>query len=173
MTVTELKIRYYGDACLTKKSAPIKEVGPGERLLIQSMFHTMRVHKGIGLAAPQVGINKRLFVADIGEGPIAVINPKILTTDDAVTMEEGCLSMPGVSIEIERPKRIVVEYTDEHNQPVKAEFEELMARVFLHENDHLNGKLILDYADENAREKLIEQYRQTLEGEAGLNGPAY
>ena len=77
MTTAILKIRLYGDPCLRKKSSPVKEIGPGERMLIESMIATMHDAKGVGLAAPQVGISKRFFVIDIGEGPIAIINPRI------------------------------------------------------------------------------------------------
>jgi len=162
MQPTSLKIRLYGDPCLKKKSNPVKEVGPGERLLIESLLATMYAYKGIGLAAPQVGINQRIFVADTGEGPMAIINPKVLNKKGSQTMEEGCLSIPGVSVNVKRPKVIVVKFTDENNQQVTKEFSELMARVFLHESDHLDGKLILDYAKAKERKKLIELFEKAV-----------
>jgi len=165
MSTTELKIRYYGDPCLTQASRCVVAVTASERILIQSMLQTMYAHKGIGLAAPQVGINKKIFVADIGEGPVVVVNPHILNVEGAWKMEEGCLSIPGVSVEIERPKKIIVEYTDENNKLVKCEMDEMMARVFLHENDHLEGKLILDYLSDEDREKAIQAFTKAIEEE--------
>ena len=111
MTTTKLKIRVYGDPCLRKKSSPVKSVGASERLLIKNMLETMYEHKGIGLAAPQVGINEQIFVADVGDGPVAVINPRITKKRGSEVMEEGCLSIPGVLIKIKRPKKIFVSYS--------------------------------------------------------------
>ena len=95
MITTKLKIRLYGDPCLRKKSISVKSVGPGERMLIKAMLETMYEHKGIGLAAPQVGINEQIIVVDIGEGPFAIINPKVIKKSGSVKLEEGCLSIPG------------------------------------------------------------------------------
>jgi peptide deformylase len=163
MTQTTLKIRLYGDPCLTTPSQAVADVGASERLLIQSMIRTMYAHKGIGLAAPQIGINKKIFVADVGDGPIAVVNPKIIKKSGSSKMEEGCLSIPGVLVMIERPEKILVEFKDENNEKVRLELGELLARVFQHENDHLEGKLILDYADEAERGKLIEAFAKAVE----------
>ena len=146
MNSTKLKIRLYGDPCLRKKSSPVKEVGPSERMLIGSMIETMHERKGLGLAAPQVGIHQRIFVADIGEGPTAFINPKIVRRAGSAVWEEGCLSIPDITIEIKRAQKVLVRYLDENNHRHERSFTELMARVILHEIDHLNGKLIVDYA---------------------------
>jgi len=115
----KLKVRFYPDPCLRKKSNPVQEVGPAERILIQSMIETMYDYKGVGLAAPQVGINQRILVADIGEGPIAVINPKIIKMSGAADLEEGCLSIPEVNINVTRPQEIKVRYVDEDNKKVE------------------------------------------------------
>lgn len=161
------KIRLYGDPCLRKKSIPVKEVGPGERLLIQSMIETMHQAKGVGLAAPQAGINQRILVADIGQGPIAVINPQIVKKEGSVVMEEGCLSIPGVVVKIKRPQKIFLKFLDENNRAREERFEDLMARVLLHEIDHLNGRLIVDYAGLIEKRKL----KKKLDGiEAGYQG---
>lgn len=157
MTTTELKVRLYGDPCLRKKSAVVKSVGPGERMLIKSMIATMHGHKGIGLAAPQVGINQRIFVADIGEGPYVFINPRIVRKSGSGVIEEGCLSIPGVTVNVKRALKVSVKYTDENDQEQERVFEDLMARVILHENDHLNGKLIVDYASLLEKKKLKKQ----------------
>jgi peptide deformylase len=152
--MAKLKVRIYGDPCLKKRSQKIDQVGPGERFLIESMIETMYAHKGVGLAAPQVGINQQLFVVDVGDGPFAVINPEILRQSGSSRQEEGCLSIPGVTIEVKRPARLKVRYVDAHNHPVEREMSDLLARVFQHENDHLQGKLIVDYADAKEKVKL-------------------
>lgn len=154
----KLKIRVYGDPCLRKKSKPVKEVGSGERMLIAAMMETMHEHKGVGLAAPQVGINEQIFVVDVGEGPFAVINPKITRKSvGSERLEEGCLSIPKVLVSVKRAKSIWVEYTNEYNQTVQKQLTDLPARVFQHESDHLSGKLILDYAGVQEKIKLIKQ----------------
>jgi len=163
-----MKLRIYGDECLRKKSDPVDGVGPSQRLLFQAMLETMYANNGIGLAAPQVGINQRFFVADIGEGPLVIVNPKILKVSGQDVMEEGCLSLPGISVDVKRARTIVVQYQDADNQTVKREFQDLLARVILHETDHLNGKLISDYANLLQRLHLrkalntMRQHRQVV-----------
>ncbi len=159
MPITKLKIRVDGDPCLRRKSQPVKEVGPAERILIEAMIQTMYEGKGIGLAAPQVGINDRIIVVDIGEGPVALINPEILRKSGSDVMEEGCLSVPGVEIKVKRPLKIFVSYRNQNNEMVKQEFSDLMARVILHETDHLNGKLITDYASLREKFKFRKQLK--------------
>lgn len=146
MTATRLKVRIYGDPCLRKKALVVTDIGPAERILIHSMFETMHAEKGIGLAAPQVGISQRILVVDTGEGPFAVINPEILSKSGSDVMEEGCLSLPGVTVNVRRALKIRVRYWDENNSKHERNFEGLRARVIQHETDHLNGKLIVDYA---------------------------
>lgn len=157
-----LKIRLYGDPCLRKKSKPIDEVGPGERMLIKSMIATMIEAKGVGLAAPQVGINQCLFVMDVGDGPLAIINPKITKKLGADVLEEGCLSIPEVTIDIERPQQITVKYLDENGKAMEMTCDELKARIIQHETDHLNGKLIVDYASADEKAEFKNQLK-TLE----------
>ena len=144
--VMKLQVRTYGDVCLRQKAEPVKEVGIAERMLIQSMIETMYEEKGVGLAAPQVGVNQQIFVMDIGDGPVTVINPKVLRKNGTVVMEEGCLSVPELVVNIRRPAVISVQYLNEDNQLVEKQYDELLARVFLHEQDHLSGKMIVDYA---------------------------
>ena len=134
----QLKVRLYGDPCLTTKSKPVKEVGPAERMLIASMFETMQAQKGIGLAAPQVGINEQIFVVDTGRDVLAVINPKILRAVGSEVGEEGCLSIPHLQVNIKRAKEIEVEFIDEENQSVRAKVSGLLAKVFQHEHRSLN-----------------------------------
>jgi peptide deformylase len=146
MNTILLKVRTYGDPCLRKRSKAVKDVGPSERFLINSMIETMRSHKGIGLAAPQIGLNEQLFVVDVGDGPFVVINPHIISKSGSDVMEEGCLSIPEVLIKVKRAESIVVVYMDENNRQVHLRCNGLLAKVIQHETDHLNGKLIVDYA---------------------------
>lgn len=165
MKPTVLKVRLYGDPCLRKHCDLVEEIGVSERLLIHSMLETMYQHKGIGLAAPQVGVNKQIFVLDLGDdnddqsGPYAIINPKIIKRSKQThEMSEGCLSIPGVHIKIKRPKKIAVEFTDHENNTVNVELEGLLAKAFQHEFDHLQGRLTVDYA--NQEEKI--KYKKAL-----------
>jgi peptide deformylase len=123
-------------------------------MLIASMIATMHHHKGIGLAAPQIGINQRILVVDVGTGPMAIINPRIVKRIGAGVLEEGCLSIPDVTVPIRRAKKILVQYQDENNREVECEFQDLLARVVMHETDHLNGKLIIDYASFIQKRKI-------------------
>ena len=116
----------------------------------------MYAFDGTGLAANQVGIEARIFVADIGEGPFAVINPEVIQASAKQTvLEEGCLSFPGIHIKIDRPEAIRVRYMNERNETVEAELTGVPAKVYQHEIDHLNGRMIIDYASkaEKARFK--------------------
>ncbi|MCB9772421.1 MAG: peptide deformylase [Candidatus Omnitrophica bacterium] len=158
--IPKLNIRTYGDPVLRKKASAVLHVGSSERMLIKAMWVAMYENKGVGLAAPQVGISQQIFVADVGDGPIAIINPKILKKSGSEKMEEGCLSIPDIKLSIRRPKEILVQYTDENNQKIERHLTDLLARVFMHENDHLNGKLIIDYATlaqkARLRKKLLD-----------------
>lgn len=143
------KIRLYDDACLREPAENVDSIGPGERMLITSMIETMYEAKGVGLAAPQVGIGKKIFVADIGEGVHVFVNPEIINSSGEETMEEGCLSLPDVNIPVRRAARIQIRFRDEDNTERTETFRGLLARVIQHENDHLLGKLIIDYASED------------------------
>jgi len=162
MTKTKLRVRLYGDPCLRKKSDSIKEVGPAERMLIKQMLETMYESIGIGLAAPQVGINQQLFVADIGEGPFAVINPDIYKRSGSGVMKEGCLCLPGIEVSVRRSENISVRYIDENNREVDRECSGLLARVILHETDHLKGKVIVDYANFIEKIKLKGRLKELV-----------
>src|SRR3989344_5968911 len=168
MTAATLKIRLYGDPCLRKKSVPVIYVGPTEQSLLQAMLVAMRESKGVGMAAPQVGINQQIFVADIGDGPMAFINPKIIKKSGGDVIEEGCLSIPGVTVMVRRPERIVVRYIDENNEPHEKIYDEMMARVIQHEMDHLNGKLIVDYASLKEKIKLRPQLKELERKQKGM-----
>ncbi len=141
-----LPIKIYGSPILREKAAPIAEIDDGIRELIRAMTESIYYHQGLGLAANQVGAARRLFLADDGKGLKVFINPEIREREGAAAAEEGCLSFPGVFVEIPRSRSLLVEYIDERGKPRKLEAEGLLARIIQHETDHLDGVLISDRA---------------------------
>ena len=137
-------IRTIGDDVLNKPCKPIKEVTPRIHTLIEDMIETMYEADGVGLAAPQVGVLKRVVVIDVGEGPFVMINPRVLETSGEQTGTEGCLSVPGKCGMVTRPNYAKVLAYNEDMEPVEIEGTELKARAMLHEIDHLDGKLYVD-----------------------------
>lgn len=140
-------IRIIGDTVLNKQSKEVKEMTPKIKTLIEDMLDTMYDALGVGLAAPQVGVLKRIVVIDVspeGDSPIVLINPVILETSGEQTGEEGCLSVPGKSGTVTRPNYVKVKALDENMEEIIVEGTELLARALLHENDHLNGELYVD-----------------------------
>ena len=140
-----LEIKKYPDSVLREKCAWIEEITDQEVKLFEKMLFTMRHFAGIGLAAPQIGIARNLIVVDIGEGAIKLANPVILKTKGLDKMEEGCLSIPGVGVVIDRPDEVMVSGLNELGKVIELEARGLSARVLQHEIDHLKGKLIIDY----------------------------
>ena len=139
------KIREIGDTVLNKTCKEVTEVTPRIKELIQDMIDTMYDANGVGLAAPQVGILKRIVVIDCtGEDLIVMINPKILEVSGEQTGQEGCLSVPGKSGEVTRPMYVKAMYYDENLQPFEIEGTELLARAICHELDHLDGHLYVE-----------------------------
>jgi len=141
-----LKIKLFGSAVLKKKSRPVKEVTPYHREMLKEMARLMYAQSGVGLAAPQVGINETMIVVDIGNNLYKLINPKIIKKEGSQALEEGCLSIPGVCIKVKRARKIKLKAQDEDAKPVYLEAQDLFACVLQHEIDHLQGKLIVDYA---------------------------
>lgn len=137
-------IRTYKDPILRKKSKPVEVVNDRIKVLIKDMFQTMYYEDGVGLAAPQVGILKRVVVVDIGDGPIALINPEIISKEGLYVDTEGCLSLPEEQGDVERPKRIKVSALNEEGKKINFEAEDLFARAICHEVDHLDGILFTD-----------------------------
>lgn len=137
-------IRRIGDDVLRKKSKPVEKIDDRIKILIEDMIDTMYESEGVGLAAPQVGVLKRLVVIDVGDGPMVLINPEIVKTEGAYVDIEGCLSIPGESGEVERPEKVTVRAMDENGVVREIEGEELLARAFCHELDHLDGILYVD-----------------------------
>lgn len=154
------QIRLLGEEVLRKKCREIKEVTPRIEELIDDMFETMYDAMGVGLAAPQVGILKRLVVIDTGENPIVLINPKIVEKSGEQTGGEGCLSLPGKSGIVTRPDYVKVVAFDRTMSPITVEGTGLLARAFCHEIDHLDGILYSDLVEgelEDVTEKLEEE----------------
>lgn len=134
-------IRVQGDSVLQKVCRPVEKMSPRIAVLIEDMLDTMYENDGVGLAAPQVGILRRIAVVDVGEGPIVLINPEILETSGEQTGEEGCLSLPGKSGQVTRPNYAKVKALDKDMKEFVVEGEELLARALLHEIDHLDGHM--------------------------------
>ena len=151
-------IRKMGDEVLRKPSKEIKEMTSRTMLLIEDMFDTMYEAYGVGLAAPQVGILKRLVVIDTYEGqPLVLINPKIVEKDGEQIRDEGCLSLPGKVAVVKRPNHVVCEALDRDMNPIRVEGEGLLARAICHELDHLDGVLYPDVAEEPVRDVEEEE----------------
>ena len=151
------EIRTMGDAVLAKKCKEVTTMTPRTQILIEDMLDTMYEANGVGLAAPQVGILKRIVVIDIGEGPIVLINPEILETAGEQTGDEGCLSVPGKAGQVTRPNYVKVKALDENLEEVIYEGEELLARAFCHEIDHLDGHLYVEKVEGELHEVTYEE----------------
>jgi peptide deformylase len=132
------------DPILREVSAPVKKITPNIHKLLDDMAETMYAANGVGLAAPQVGINKRIIVIDVGEGIIEMINPEIISMEGEQIGPEGCLSIPGLRGEVKRAMKVKVKGLDRNGNEIEVEGEELLARAFQHEIDHLNGILFID-----------------------------
>ncbi len=155
--MTKLTILEFPDPRLRKKAAPVEVVDDELRTLIDNMFETMYDAPGIGLAATQVDVHKRLLVCDVSSDksePHALINPKIVEKDGVAVYEEGCLSVPGYYEEVERAGHIRVEFLDRNGDTTEMEAEGLLAICIQHEMDHLEGKLFVDYLSETKRNRI-------------------
>ena len=140
-------IRVEGDHVLTKISRPVDKMTPRIQDLITDMLDTMYEAMGVGLAAPQVGILKRIVVIDVGDGPIILINPEIIEKSGEQTGDEGCLSVPGMSGQVTRPDHVKVKALNEDMEEVVYEGEGLLARAFCHELDHLDGHMYTELVE--------------------------
>ena len=167
-----LQLRYYGDPVLRKRAEPVIEITEVERYLALQMLETLyATGNGIGLAATQVGILKRLIIVDIGEEddetyePLVLFNPELMGFDGEIVAEEGCLSIPDVTAEVKRPERIVVEGIGVQNEAIRIEADGLLARVLQHEIDHLNGVLFIDRISGLKRQLLKEELLKIQQAE--------
>jgi peptide deformylase len=159
--MAQLPIRIWGDPVLRKKAAAVDKLTPADKKLIKDMFDTMDAADGAGLAAPQVGVSKRIFVFRVGDEKHALINPKIIKREGQRTGDEGCLSIPGVQAKVKRAKRIVVIGRDEKGKPVEWDLEDSedtgrAATCVQHEIDHLDGVMYLQRANSETISWLIE-----------------
>lgn len=155
MAVREIRVQ--GDEVLTKVCKEVKALTPRNLVLIEDMLDTMYEAQGVGLAAPQVGILKRIVVIDIGEGPIILINPEILETSGEQTGDEGCLSVPGLAGQVTRPNYVKVRALDENMEEAIYEGEGLLARAFCHEIEHLDGHLYVEKVEGELHEPVYEE----------------
>ena len=167
-----LQLRYYGDPVLRKRAEPVAEITEAERQLAEQMLETLYVTgNGIGLAATQVGILKRLIIIHIGEEddedyePLVLFNPELLSSEGEIVAEEGCLSIPDVTADVKRPESIVVEGVNLQREAIRIEADGLLARVLLHEIDHLNGVLFIDRISGLKRRLLSEELARIQQAE--------
>ncbi len=150
-------VRLEGDPILRKKSKEVKEITPKIRVLIDDMLETMYEKDGVGLAAPQVGILKRIVVIDVGDGPIVMVNPRIVREEGTQTGDEGCISVPGKAGQVTRPNDVTVRFMDENGEYYELDGTELLARAICHECDHLEGKLYVDLVEGGLHEVTTEE----------------
>jgi peptide deformylase len=158
--VSTLPIRTYGDPVLSAVTTEIDNIDGRVAALAETMIETMYEAPGVGLAANQIGVQKRLFVYDKGEGPIVVVNPVIVESEGEWTFEEGCLSVPGLSWEITRPNAIHLIGYDLDGNEISVEADEFEGRIFQHEMDHLNGVLLLERLDDDQRKEAKKFLRK-------------
>ena len=158
------EIRVIGDPVLRARSAEVTDIDAKLAKLADDMLATMYEAPGLGLAAPQVGVQKRLFVFDVGEGPMTIVNPVIVESRGEWAYDEGCLSIPGLAFELLRPKEVHLTGYDLDGNEVSIEADELLARAFQHEMDHLDGVLFIERLDDDTRKaamRIIREQRLT------------
>ncbi len=165
-------IRTYGDPVLKSKASPITDVDGKLVRLVNDMFTTLRQNGlGIALAAPQIGVQKQIFVWDLDEQQEVIFNPEIIESDGEWVYDEGCLSIPGLYVEMLRPKTVLMRGVDINGEIIEREADELEARMYQHELDHLHGVLMFDRMQPEQRKQAMAEFRR-LEREAGAKAPA-
>jgi len=158
------KIRTYGDPVLKSQAAKVTDVDGKVVRLVDDMFDTLvDSGNGLALAAPQIGVQKQVVVWDFGEEPLAIINPEIVESDGEWVFDEGCLSIPGLYVEMLRPKLVLVRGVSLDGEVIEIEADELEARMFQHEIDHLNGVLMFDRLEGDQRKDALAEYRRIEE----------
>lgn len=162
-----LVLKPYGESVLRQRAQPVEKVNAAVRRLADEMIRAVKKYEGVGLAAPQIGKGQRLVVLyhpELHPKPMAMINPEILVrADEFAELEEGCLSVPGVTVAISRPNGVRVRYLDLKGVERERELEGLLARIVFHEVDHLNGKLIVDYLTLDQRLRFEAEYKRRRE----------
>jgi peptide deformylase len=145
MKYRSLQLRLYPDSFLRTKAFPVEDVDASVRALMKAMTRLMRSYKGIGLAAPQVGIAQRVIIADVGDELLTLANPEICAPEGEERLQEGCLSLPNIRVDVRRPKSVFIRGIGADGRETEREVRGLPARVIQHEIDHLNGVLIIDH----------------------------
>ena len=160
--VASYPIRLFGDPVLKNPAAEVVDIDGRFVALVDAMFDTMFDARGVGLAAPQVGVGQRFFVYDVAEddGPHVLVNPRVVETEGEWNYEEGCLSMPGLAVEIVRPKLVTVQATDLDGNEVIVQGDELLGRCLLHEIDHLDGVLMFDRMERDVRKAALKEWHK-------------
>jgi peptide deformylase len=157
--VSILDIRVLGDPGLRQATTPVAAMSDELRRLIADMFDTMHHARDIGLAAPQVGRTERLAIVEVDDERFVLINPEVVERDGRAKGEEGCLSIPDIYADVERPKTVTVRALDQHFQPYEMEASDLLARCIQHEIDHLDGKLFIDYLSVLKRTAALAKWK--------------
>ncbi len=163
MNVGIFSVRILGDPVLRQRSSDVVEFDGDLARLAETMITAMYEAHGIGLAAPQVGVLKRMYTYDLGSGPETLINPTIVESEGEYLYGEGCLSVPGLTVDILRPERVTVQGLDINGKEVVFSGDDLMGRLIQHEIDHLDGVLLLDRLDPDARRAALKEFRRICE----------
>jgi peptide deformylase len=161
------EIRTYGDPVLKAQAAKVTDIDGKLVRLVDDMFDTLYTSdSGIGLAAPQIGVQKQIFVWDMDDEPMVILNPEIVESSGEWVYEEGCLSIPGLYVEMVRPKEVLMRGVGIDGNIIEIEADELAARLFQHELDHLNGVLMFDRLSPERRKEALTEYRRLVEAAA-------
>ena len=167
-------IRTFGDPVLLTQAVAVTDIDGKLVRLVEGMFETLyQSDSGIGLAAPQVGVQRQIFVWDMGEKPLVILNPKIVESDGEWVYSEGCLSIPGLYVELTRPKKVLMTGIDLNGSEISFEADELEARLFQHELDHLNGVLMFDRMQPEQREQSLKHYGRLNKQQHTTDGVLY
>ena len=179
MSEASLSLRYYGDPVLRRRADPVRAISEETRALVEGMFEVMYAARGLGLAAPQVGVSERVFVVDVEEEGVRVkrafVNPVMVERSGSMTGEEGCLSIPGLYADVKRHERVVFEALDETGAAFRVEATGMLARALQHELDHLDGVLFVDRLNLVRRRLLaskLERIREEAPRGASLPSPS-
>ena len=163
-----LNIRTFGDPVLKTRAAPVETFDESLARLTEEMLATMRENDGVGLAANQVGRLKRVLVASVEDEDYVIVNPVLSALSETTEQgQEGCLSLPGINVEVNRPTAVTVTGQDASGEPLRIEAQDMLARVLQHEVDHLDGVLILDRTDRQSRKDAMREWREQLLAQQG------
>jgi len=165
--VSVRQLHLLGSPVLRQRAHEVARYDDGVKALVADLYETMRAAKGVGLAANQIGVARRVAVAAADDKEVVLVNPVVVESDGEDIAEEGCLSIPDIFAEVSRPARVVVETTDENGQRRRVEGSGLLARAIQHEIDHLDGILFLDRIGPIKRRRLLADYKKSRKGETG------